>query len=224
MHPRYFRSDYGANPSNFDGPYENCVCIPMTGGQHTIIDAEDFMTVVPYRWSSRGAKKIYAASGKKLMHRLILSAPKGEPIDHANGNSLDNRRCNLRMCSYQQNNLNRESWKKEYKGVRKRKTGWAARTHLNGESYGLGIYHTEEDAARAYDVFAKENHGEFARLNFPREESLPGELVQFNGSHGGRRAGAGRKKKYTEPTKLVRKRVPVRLLAALDAWLEENGA
>ena len=42
-----------------------------------------------------------------IMHRAILNAPPGVPVDHANGNGLDNRKANLRTCSSSQNSQNR---------------------------------------------------------------------------------------------------------------------
>jgi hypothetical protein len=47
-------------------------------------------------------KKYYA------LPRLILNAKKGEIIDHINRDPLDNRRCNLRIVTARQSNLNRK--------------------------------------------------------------------------------------------------------------------
>lgn len=57
----------------------------------------------------------------------------------------------------------------QYKGVYKKRSRWAARIAVNGETTWLGTFKTEEEAARAYDAAAKRLHGEFARLNFPEE-------------------------------------------------------
>jgi hypothetical protein len=103
------------------------------------------------------------------MHRLIL--PGFPEIDHVNGNGLDNRLVNLRPATHSQNNYNSPSHRgtSKYKGVYwyKRYRKWRAKAKLNGRHYHLGYFDSEEDAARAFDDFAREHHGPFARLNFP---------------------------------------------------------
>lgn len=113
------------------------------------------------------------------MHRLILGLAPGQVGDHRNGNGLDNRRENLRMATYSQNNQNaRPSSKKAspFKGVsircnrfggRYKARPWAAEIHVDGRKIGLGSFPDEVSAAKAYDVAAREHFGEFAKLNFP---------------------------------------------------------
>jgi hypothetical protein len=57
----------------------------------------------------------------------------------------------------------------KYKGVSRAKLGrpWQARIQANGVSYSVGKFDTQEDAARAWDAFAKRLHGDAAVLNFP---------------------------------------------------------
>jgi hypothetical protein len=40
----------------------------------------------------------------------------------------------------------------KYKGVSKRNGKWWARVHVNGQMKGVGLYNTELEAARAYDI------------------------------------------------------------------------
>ena len=92
----------------------------------------------------------------------------------SNGNSLDNRRCNLRLCTNSQNQQNQtpQGGSSEFKGVywRKRDKKWCAGIGHNGKQYYLGLFANEIDAARAYDAAARERFGDFSRANFPKGE------------------------------------------------------
>ncbi len=109
------------------------------------------------------------------MHRLVLDVTDPDVIvDHINGNRLDNRKSNLRFATVAQNAQNRKKvsgGSSIYLGVtyHKRDERWQASVRHDGKRYHAGIHKTEEEAARAYDVKAKELHGEFARLNFPKD-------------------------------------------------------
>ena len=106
------------------------------------------------------------------IHRLIMDAPKGMCVDHINGNPLDNRKSNLRICTNAENQRNRganKNNKSGYKGVywTKPNKRWLSQIRHNGKQVYIGHYKNKEEAARAYDKKAKELHGEFAYLNFP---------------------------------------------------------
>lgn len=106
-----------------------------------------------------------------LMHRLILGAPAGVDVDHINHDGLDNRRCNLRLCTKSENGANRRVQatpkSSRYKGVcwvvSKRR--WIARIKVGGRLIYLGRFRSEEDAARAYDAAARDRFGAFALPN-----------------------------------------------------------
>lgn len=124
-------------------------------------------------WNGTGKKQ-----GKVYLHRFLTNAPTGQIVDHINGNSLDNRKCNLRVGTRVENNMNRPANKTRrgrpttspYKGVSwdKRRNKWAARIGHNYKSICLGYFDIPEDAARAYDSKARELFGECAYQNFPR--------------------------------------------------------
>jgi hypothetical protein len=93
-------------------------------------------------------------------------------VDHINGNGLDNRRANLRLCTLVENNRNtqkRRGCVSEFKGVTyrpSRNKPWLAKVCVGKTSYSRSLA-TELEAALAYDEMAKKHFGEFAKLNFP---------------------------------------------------------
>ncbi len=104
-----------------------------------------------------------------MIHTLLIKPPKGYTVDHINGNGLDNRRCNLRIASPQQNSSNRRKIKvktSKYKGVHKRENGkWRAAIRVNRKLINLGTFILELDAVNAYNKAATQYFGEFACLN-----------------------------------------------------------
>lgn len=152
-----------------------------------LIDKEDYEKVMIWRLkTTRGVKlrkwrrhaKGYVGTGKKIrfLHRVVLDIKKNAQlsVDHINGNILDNRKSNLRICTHAENTRNRgirSDNKTGFKGVSLSESGrrFAARIKVNYKNIRLGYFEKKEDAARAYDKAAREFHGEFARLNFPDE-------------------------------------------------------
>ena len=166
------------NPSKCAG-FKFMKYIKLTQGKRSIIDDEDFKRVSQYKWHfhSTGYAFTHARNtkDKKLrLHRFILNPPKTILIDHINRDKLDNRKENLRFATKQQNGMNsgkkRKFTSSIYKGVQLDKRAvqknypsiWVARL----ANKHLGHYQTEKDAAKAYDLKAKELFGEFAYLNF----------------------------------------------------------
>jgi len=111
------------------------------------------------------------------MHRMICApVPKGTDVDHINGDKLDNRSANLRLCSRSKNLANqriRSGGVSRYKGVYQLpgRKNWGARITVDYTCYHLGYYETEEEAAKAYDKAAVAAHGAFARINDPDKDS-----------------------------------------------------
>ena len=152
------------------------------GANRTIkISLEDFEEFSKFNWiciHNPNRKKYYAVKSvyignqksiNVLMHRTIINAPKGVIVDHKNGDGLDNRRCNLRLCTTAENirNAGSRGGSSKYKGVwyDKKRSLWRARIKVSYKEVYLGRFSTELEAAQAYDEAALMHHKEFAKLN-----------------------------------------------------------
>lgn len=158
------------------------VKVELTQGQFALIDDEDLTAVSEHSWcvqqykNKRRSTKVYAKAAMRgtqvTMHRFLLNPPLGLSVDHINGDGLDNRKSNLRLCTKQGNAANRpkdriKNATSKYKGVSlvPQSGKWVAKIQVDGKGIQLGCFETEEDAARAYNVAAIEHFGEFAWLN-----------------------------------------------------------
>lgn len=151
--------------------------IPLTRGKFALIDSDDCDRVAETNWHfhhSGYALRHRNNEKKQYMHRFIMGEPVGFLVDHINGNKLDNRKSNLRICTVHQNQMNqhvRARGTSHYKGVRLRQSGrWAAYIKAWNKTYWLGTYDTEIEAAMAYNEKARELHGEFANINAIQQE------------------------------------------------------
>lgn len=145
--------------------------VDLGRGASAIVDREDVELVSQFVWC-RGTRDypISRRNGRRLrLPRLLLDLAPGQVVDHINRNPLDNRRCNLRVCTQAENVRNSRPKGDGFKGVCKSSRGnrWRAVIKLNYQQRALGQFATAEEAALAYDKAAKELFGEFAYLNFP---------------------------------------------------------
>lgn len=90
-------------------------------------------------------------------------------VDHINGNVLDNRRVNLRICNNSNNSKNKKMFstnKSGFKGVHFHAASklWASQIQVNTRKIWLGSFETPELAYKAYCEAAVKYHGEFARF------------------------------------------------------------
>ena len=155
--------------------------IKLNKGKYALVDGDDFGKVNQYEWKalkrSHGNNKFdvirnETIDGKKkiiYMHRFIMNPENSKiQVDHINGNGFDNRKCNLRLCSNSQNNMNKQKRSDNtsgYKGVSFYKGKFYAEIMKEQTPYKLGTFKTALEAAKAYNAKALELHGEFARLN-----------------------------------------------------------
>ena len=150
--------------------------ISLTRGLMTTVDDEDFGSLSRHRWFvQQGRKHIYVARRKAgktiLLHRVIMQPPHGMIVDHINGNGLDNRRANLRVCTHSLNNHNhkRRGATSKYRGVsfERRPKKWRVMIRKDNKRHWIGSFADEIEAAIAYDEAAKQLWGKEACLNFP---------------------------------------------------------
>lgn len=159
--------------------------IVLSNGKKSKVDDDDFERLNFYKWTAskdksgdiRPVRRIslgYKKSKLIQLHRLIIGAKEGEIVDHVNRNTLDNRKCNLRLCNKSQNGINRPANKNSGSGIKgvswsKKDKRWTA--HISKKIDGkykqffIGNYPTKEAAAIAYNNKAEELFGEFAYIN-----------------------------------------------------------
>lgn len=151
--------------------------IQLTRGKVATVDDADYNWLNKYKWfAAQYHHTCYAARSfhnrVQYMHRLILGFQFGDKriTDHIDGNGLNNRRVNLRVCTKAQNHQSSRKQKggtSKYKGVhwhcdiRK----WHSQIQINKKQIHLGYFYSEIAAAQAYDVAALEYHGGFALTN-----------------------------------------------------------
>jgi len=133
------------------------------------IDANDFEKISKFglHLSSHGYVRATKQYKTIYLHRLIMNPPDNMKIDHINGNKLDNRKSNLRICEQKQNCLNKKIGKRNKTGVPgvwwcKERKKWAAQISVNCKTKGLGRYINFNDAVEARKKAEIEFHGEYA--------------------------------------------------------------
>lgn len=161
---------------------QGAVWIPLSKGGFTLISVSDFERVTAHSWrlhrKEAGKSTAYVSRDEgghtiKLHTHLMGAQPEGMVIDHINGDGLDNRRENLRVCTHAQNSRNSKKHgapgqaSSPFKGVTRDESRekWTAKISVDGKTMNLGRFDSETAAALAYDEAAKTFYGEFARLN-----------------------------------------------------------
>lgn len=150
---------------------------------NVLVDDEDYQLFSKFKWTIIYKREIpYVIRGQWIsetkstkiiyLHRLLVNAKNNDIVDHINGNTLDNTRANLRICSSVDNSRNQKLNKKNktgYKGVfynkRLKSKPYSVHIGFNNKTIFCGYYSTKEEAASAYNDVAIKFFGEFARLN-----------------------------------------------------------
>lgn len=150
------------------------------------VDDADYQWLSKTMWSigngyaSRVEGTDYLGTAQTFfMHRVIMDCPEGMMVDHINGDKLDNRRCNLRICSNAENSRNSRKAKNNtsgYKGVTWNKDlqKWVSQIAPDGGNVVLGYFDDPVRAAKAYNAAAVWYFGEFANFN-----NVSGNLIQW---------------------------------------------
>jgi hypothetical protein len=141
----------------------------LPGGHRVLVDVEDWPLVVGRSWHiangyarahrprSEGGRMVY-------LHRLIVGTPPRVHTDHRNGDKLDNRRANLRVATYTENQVNRKRLNRNNRsgtrGVFRYGNRWRAEIKVNRRAIYLGRFDRLEDAAAARKQAELEYFGE----------------------------------------------------------------
>jgi hypothetical protein len=148
--------------------------------RYVLVDDADFDFLNQFQWYlSVGRYAVTFVNGHiEKMHRLLLKSPENITIDHIDRNGLNNQRSNLRLATQTQNNANsrkRGGCSSKYKGVyRNNKLGcWAVQITYKGKWHHLGVFSSEEEAARQYNKKARKLFGEYAKLNIIEDYRVP---------------------------------------------------
>lgn len=149
--------------------------IPLTNSDKVaLIDDEDYERVSQYKWFLN-EEYVFSTNRKdrKKLHRFIINNyDKTVVVDHINHNKLDNRKCNLRVCSVKENTRNHKKYgfktaTSKYIGVHwdKEHKKWRACITSNYKVMALGRFDSELEAAKAYNEAALKYFGEYANVN-----------------------------------------------------------
>lgn len=144
-------------------------------GNFTVIDTEDAERVLEKKWHTiKAGSSWYAATSVPgstaplMLHRFLVGTPDGMDTDHINCDKLDNRKCNLRVCTRSQNNVNRPHPRRDntsgYSGIcwSNREKRWRTYITVKGKQIGLGYFKDLDKAIEARSHALKKHYGEFA--------------------------------------------------------------
>lgn len=160
--PECYQSDCGTYAWSFD-----------SRGNIIKVDLEDAHLLQSYIWSCTGKGYVYRMVNRQAiyLHKVIMNAPGKQQVDHNDKDKGNNRRYNLRLATNSQNQANqgRNSNSRYYRGVYRSGSKYFAQIKHGGKSKWLGSFNCPIEAAIAWDIAAYRLHGEFAVLNFPKQ-------------------------------------------------------
>jgi hypothetical protein len=142
--------------------------------EYALVDEDDFEKVNKYKWSLSNGYTYGKVNGKRiLLHHFVFKNPEnGNVIDHINEDKLNEQKLNLREVSQSENNHNKSKntnidSTSKFKGVswNKNENKWTSNCCYEKKTFPLGYFETEEEAAKAYDIFTFIKIGEKANNN-----------------------------------------------------------
>jgi len=157
--------------------------IPLTQGRVAIVDDGDYDELVKHKWWFRDVKSEfrhgYACRSKRMeggrktihMHRQIMGLgwDTSIQVDHIDGNGLNNRRSNLRICNNSENHMNQRPLKNNttgYSGVSfdRRSGRYVVYINVNRKRFRGRSFKTFEEAKAVRIGMEIEHFGEFRRV------------------------------------------------------------
>ena len=141
--------------------------IYLTQNKYCLVDRINYSHLNTIKWHAVLIENKWYARNSKIgyMHRYINKTPKNMFTDHINGDSLDNRKENLRAVTPEQNVLNSSIAKNNTSGVTgitwlKLQNSWQTRIRINYKNIFLGNFKLKKDAIearkRAEKIYFKE--------------------------------------------------------------------
>ena len=147
----------------------------LADGTTFLFDADKIDRIRGINWyrnyrNSEG-KVLYITNhdGYKL-HQFLMDCPEGFEIDHISLDTLDNRSCNLRVVTHQQNQMNQPLQRNNSSGVSgvsfyPPRSKFRARIKIGQHDIHLGYYGTFEEVVQARNVGMECMFGEYGRYN-----------------------------------------------------------
>ena len=147
-------------------------------GKFVCVDDEDYQKYGHLKWHLSDTGYVVRRNNHKTerLHRLIMNAPNGMVVDHLNGDPLDCRKVNMRVCTQRENSQNHH----DVKGYTfdKKRGKWLVR--YRGKYYGR--YETKAEAKKAYRNAKSGKPYETKRVK--RCQLLPTNISQRDGKFG----------------------------------------
>lgn len=145
----------------------------LKDGTVFVFDADLFDLIKSIKWylGNKGERRPYIMDKDgRTLHQVLFSIRKGYELDHINLDTLDNRRCNVRFCTHQQNQINQPLQRNNTSGVSgvryyKARSKFVARIKICQKDIHLGYYVTFEEAVQARNVGMECMFGEYGRYN-----------------------------------------------------------
>ena len=133
------------------------------------IDLDDIDKIKNIKWGLNNEG--YCKNNKiGMLHRFIMNCPDDMVVDHINHDRLDNRKCNLRICTKQQNNLNINVRSNNTSGVtgvawNNKCNKWRAYIFLNRKQLESKLFNNFDDAVSFRKSLEIKYFGEFRNIN-----------------------------------------------------------
>lgn len=156
--------------------YEDHIEATNQTGVSFKFDIDDFEKVDKYYWTFDKIgylicirKQDDGSTENLYLHRLLIGEiGRGLEVDHINGDTFDNRKCNLRTVTKSQNQMNCDIPKDNKSGVRgvayiEQKSRWKAYICKNRVKYNLGYFKNKQDAIDIREEFEYLLFGEYSR-------------------------------------------------------------